>query len=333
MSTRMDAAVGSAIVLITFFIIGAGSTHAQVVPGTGSLLNMDDFEDPNWAFTFNFPKSSKEEDEQIRFPLGRASNGRWFESPKRGTPDVVKRVATPAGGLEGSTGALYLRSRDTGIPGRPSYSQKQDDFILQAKPLSISSSPNFVVRVYLPPWDQWEQRTGVSFGMRAGVQGPHTTTKQVSFGKFFFKGSRTETVTEMEPIYPGMFIQYNCPKDRNYKEDHAVIIIRAGNDGQDIVGPKIEQTGWWTFGQSHTPDSRVHYYARPGVSDLTAADLIVSTTPHSREARYFNTIFFNICSTDNGTTWSTPWIIDDPKVYHLGGNSSQMAGGRQQMRR
>ncbi len=328
----MNAAASAAIVLMTFFIFGAGSTHAQVVPGTGTLLNKDDFEDANWGFTFSFPKSSKEEDEQIRFPLGRASNGRWFESPKRGTPDVVKRVETPIGGLEGSTGALYLRSRDTGVPGQPSYSQKQDDIILQAKPLSISSTPNFVVRVFLPPWDQWEQRTGVSFGIRAGVQGPQTTTKKVSVGKWLFKGSRTETVTEMEPIYPGMFIQFNCSKDRNYKEDHAVLIIRSGNDGKDIVGPKIHQTGWWTFGQSHTPDSRVHYYAKPGVEDLTAKDLIVSTTPHGLPAQYFSTIFFNICSIDNGSIWSTPWIIDDPQVYHLGGGRQQMVGGQQQMR-
>ncbi|MEZ6050293.1 MAG: hypothetical protein R3B91_11320 [Planctomycetaceae bacterium] len=333
MATRMNAAASASIVLMTFFIIGAGSSHAQVVPGTGTLLNMDDFEDSSWDFTFNFPKSSKEEDEQIRFPLGRSSNGRWFESPKRGTPDVVKRVETPIGGLEGSTGSLYIRSRDTGIPGRPSYSQKQDDFILKASPLSISQSPNFVVRVYLPPWEEWEQRTGVSFGIRAGVQGPQTTTKQVGFGKWLFKGTRTETVTEMEPVYPGFFIQFNCTKDKNFKEDHAVLIIRSGNDGQDIVGPRIHQTGWWTFGQSHTPDSRVHYYAHPGVADLTAEDLIISTMPHSRQITYFNTIFFNVCSIDNGSTWSTPWIIDDPKVYYLGGGNRSMAGGRQQMQR
>lgn len=325
----------SLIVLVTVFIVGTTVVEAQVVPGTGTLLNTDDFEDANWSFQFAFPKSSKEEDEQIRYPLGRSANGKWFESPKRGTPDVVRRVETPAGGLEGSTGALYLRSRDTGIPGRPGMKQAQDDFILQARPLSVGYSPSTVVRVYLPPWDQWEQRTGVSFGMRCGLQGPQTKVKEASIGRKLFRRETTQVVTEIEPFYPGFFIQYNCKNDPSskYTVDHAVFIIRAGNDGRDITGPKIMETGWWTLGLSVTPDSRVHYYASPGVDDLTAKDHIVSTTPHGIPAKYFNTVFFNICSADDGQTWSTPWIIDDPKVYHLNGGSPGMASGQPGIRR
>lgn len=323
------------IILFTVFIVGTGFVEAQVVPGTGTLLNTDDFEDENWAFEFAFPKSSKEEDEEIRYPLGRANNGKWFESPKRGTPDVVRRVETPAGGLAGSTGALYLRSRDTGIPGRPGMKQAQDDFILQARPLSVDYTPSAVVRVYLPPWEQWEQRTGVSFGMRCGLQGPQETEKPARLLKRILRGKETETVTEIEPFYPGFFIQYNCARDPQYSVDHAVFIIRSGNDGRDIVGPKILRTGWWTLGMSITPDSRVHYYASPGVDDLTSRDHIVSTTPHGIPAVYFNTIFFNICSADNGRSWSTPWIIDDPKVFYFsgGGGGGGIAGGRGLIRR
>ncbi len=324
MSTGTQIATRAAIVLMTFFIVGAGPAPAQVVPGTGTLLNKDDFEDPEWDYTFNFPKSSKEEDEKIRFPLGGSSNGKWFESPKRGAPDIVKRVDTPLGGISGSKGCLYLRSRDTGIPGRPGYAQAQDDFIMKAKAVSISTSPNFVVRVFLPPWEQWEQRTGVSFGLRCGVQGPHESTKKV--GRFLFR--RNRTVTETEPYYPGIFIQYNCSKDRQYKEDHAVFIIRAGDRGQDIVGPRITQTGWWTLGVSMTPDSRAHYYAKPGVGNLTAQDHMVSTTPYGRTARVFNTIFFDVCSIDNGRTWSTPWIVDDPAIYTLSGGQNRTAARR-----
>src|SRR5690606_20573780 len=312
------------ILLVRVFIVGTDVIEAQVVPGTGTLLNTDDFEDEKWNFDFAFPKSSKEEDEQIRYPLGRSNNGKWFESPKRGTPDVVRRVETPAGGLEGSTGSLYLRSRDTGVPGRPGMKQAQDDFILQARPISVNYSPNAVARIYLPPWDQWEQRTGVSFGMRLGLQGPQTKEEEVKGIRRLFKGSRYETVTEIEPFYPGFFIQYNCKNDRtsDYSVDHAVLIIRAGNDGRDIVGPRIMQTGWWTLGMSVTPDARVHYYARPGVGDLTPRDHIVSTTPHGIPAKFFNTIFFNVCSADNGQSWSTPWILDDPQVFHLNGGGS-----------
>ncbi len=115
---------------------------------TGNLLNYDDLEDVNWGYTHNFPKSSKEEDENIRYPLGGSSNRMWTESPKRGSPDVIKRCETPAGGLAGSTGALYMRTRDSGIPGHPMNKQAQDDFILTARPCGVGYSPNYVVRVF-----------------------------------------------------------------------------------------------------------------------------------------------------------------------------------------
>ncbi len=314
------------LLLVTQLTHGAGQAHAQVVPGTGTVVNIDQFEDEKWEFTFNLPKSSKEEDENIRYPLGKSNNGKWFESPKRGTPDVVQIVQTPAGGLPGSTGALYLRSRDTGVPGRPGHEQAQDDFIMAARPMPVSYSPNFVVRVYLPPWEQWEQRTGVSFGMRAGLQGPQTKEEEVTgFGRLFRRG-RTRTVTEIEPFYPGFFIQFNSKTSPQYTEDHAVFIIRAGENGHDIVGPKITQTGWWTLGMSITPDSHVHYYAKPGVDDLTARDHITSTLPYGIPSQYFNTIFFNVVTPDNGRSWSTPWIVDDPTVYSLQGGGSQYAG-------
>lgn len=291
---------------------------AQVVPGTGTLANTDDLENPQWAYVHNGPKSSKEEDEQIRYPLGAANNNKWFESPKRGSPDVVKRVDTPPGGLAGSTGALYLRTRDSGIPGHPGGKQAQDDFILAAKPLSVGYQPNYTVRVFLPEWDQWEQRNGVTFGIRAGMQGPMTKDKEVSFGKRFLKGKRTERVTEMEPYYPGFFIQFN-PKSMpgNKDGDHAVILLRSDGMGHEVPGPKITQTGWWTFGMSVSADARCHFYASPGVDELTPQDHIYSSLPYGIRGEVFNTVFFNVCSADNGQTWSTPWIIDDPKVYYV----------------
>lgn len=315
---RANLLVGgaTAVVLIATFNTPAG---AQIVPGTGTLLNSDDFEDENWQFNFNLPKSSKEEDQQIRYPLGGSNNNKWLESPKRGAPDQVQRVATPPGGIEGSTGALLMRSRDTGIPGRPMGKQCQDDFILRARPVSLGHSPNFVVRVFLPEWDQWEQRHGVSFGIRAGMQGPQDKMEPVKGFRRLF-GQRFEKVTTREPYYPGFFIQYN-PKTAT-TEQHAVLLIRANEVGHDLPSMNIKQTGWWTFGMSITRDGRCHYYAKPGVGDLTSANYITSTLPYGIQGTYFNTIFFNVCSADNGQNWSTPWIVDDPKIFY-GGQSMQ----------
>jgi hypothetical protein len=324
---RLSGACFAAAAALSLFI---SSADAQVVPGTGTLYNTDDFEDSSWSFVFNLPKSSKEEDEQIRYPLGGSMNGLWVESPKRGIPDQVEWIATPPGGIEGSTGALLLRSRDTGIPGRPMSKQCQDDFILKAKPLSIGYTPSFVVRVYLPEWDQWEQRNGVSFGIRAGMQGPQEKLEPTRGFKRLF-GSSMETVTTTEPYYPGFFIQFN-PKSASNPAPTATLIIRANEQGQDMSARTITSPGWWTFGMSVTSDGRCHYYAHAGVADLTAADFLLSTLPYGIPGNYFNTIFFNVCSADNGQTWSTPWVIDDPKVYY-GGQSTQYAQPNQYFRR
>ena len=311
--------------LVVTALVTAGTAYAdsQVIPGTGQLVNTDDFEDTNWNFTFNWPKSSKEEDENIRYPLGQSSNRMWFESPKRGIPDVVKRVDTPTGGIAGSKGSLLIRTRDCGVPNAPGHKQAQDDIIMAAKPMSVSYTPSFTVRVYLPEWSQWEQRLGVTFGIRMGLQGPRTKEEAVGFGKFF---NRTRTVTETEPYYPGFFIQF-CPKtepSNPLKKDFALLLLRSDGMGHEIIGPRIFETGWWTFGMTVTPDGRCHYYASPGVDDLKEKDYITSAMPYNIPAQTFNTIFFNVCSPDNAQTWSTPWIIDDPKVFYIQGSGSPL---------
>ncbi len=79
------------------------SVHAQrpLLPGTGTELTSvgDDFEDPTWGYVPNDPKSTEDIDTLQRAPLGRSTNGRWFEGAKRGHPDIVRRVETPPGGL------------------------------------------------------------------------------------------------------------------------------------------------------------------------------------------------------------------------------------------
>ncbi|MBT4159507.1 MAG: hypothetical protein HOD99_11790, partial [Planctomycetaceae bacterium] len=102
-----------------------------LIPGTGSLIKngADTFEDENWKWYHRHPKSSREQDERMRSPLGKSNNGLWFEGPKRGTPDVVKRVELPAAGLEGSTHGLLVATLRAGIPGRVTYRMMQDDLI------------------------------------------------------------------------------------------------------------------------------------------------------------------------------------------------------------
>jgi len=284
-----------------------------VIPGSGVRLPAvgDDFEDERWDYISNNPKSSQDIDFAERFPIGEAVNGRWYEGAKRGHPDIVKRVATPAGGLPGSKGSLLLQSLSTGVPGRPRYQMGQDDFIADVNyrlggAIPVSRSPSVVVRVFLPPVDQWENRTGPQFGFRASLE--------ASFGLASRGVVPPSGRTVSKNCWPGMFIEFESKADeRSY--DYAYLRLRADRGGNDVRSKQITITGWWTLGFSFTPDGMVHYYARSGVGPLTEADRLASEFPYDARAESFKTFFFNVCSWDDGRSWSTPWVIDDPSVY------------------
>ena len=75
--------------------------------------------------------------------------------------------------------------------------------------------------------------------------------------------------------------------------------------------------GWWTLGMSVTPDGQVHYYAKKGVENLTRKDYLYSSLPYGYRAEKFATLFYNVVNNDDGRTWTTKWIVDDPAVYVL----------------
>jgi hypothetical protein len=287
-----------------------------LVPGTGSVVKGggDDFEDPSWQWYYNHPKSSEEQDKRLRAPTGRSRDGTWFEGPKRGTPDVVKRVELPAQGLEGSTHGLLFATRNAGIPNRVTGQMQQDDLIFNlmrattGRGMSVADSPSVVVRVYLPPFEQWENRSGPSFGFRAGCY-----THAIITGD----DHPQEGKWGLEEYWPGMFICFESSHEKRFKQDGAHLRIRGGRNGGEIMGPRITELGWWTLGLSFSPDGMVHYFASPGVDALTMDDHITSQFPYGYRTEWMKTYFFNVCTRDDGRTWSTPWVIDDPKVHFV----------------
>jgi len=293
-------------------------SEAQVVPGSGQQIIEvgDDFEDPKWTYTFNLPKASSNIDKVDRQPAGFSSNSMWFESLYRGTPDFVKRVETPAGGIPGSKGALAMQTLYSGIPGQLSNKFQQDDLIANVNQklgymLPASWTPSYVARIYVPPFEDWEKRVGSSFGFRADCQ--TIINKPTKAGKFFRTGG---TSREMEQYWPGFFFQYNAKNHPQHPDKNtATILIRSGERGEDIPGPAILHEGWWTLGMTITPDGRVHYYGHEGVANLTAKDHLYSNFPYGYKCLQTSTYFFNVVNQDDGRSWSTRWIVDDPKVY------------------
>jgi len=276
-----------------------------IVPGTGEFLKdcCDDFEDANWSYRYNFPKSSYEQDDNQRGPGGRSNNGLWNEGGKRGTPDIVRRVTTPPGGIEGSTSSLMFATMHSGIPGKYSNQQQQDDLLMLfnrrlGRSIPMAWQPSATVRVYLPEWDKWEQRSGASFGMRCDCQGRNPD------------GS-------MEEYWPGMFILYHRKTNKEGDQPSAKLTIRGDHFGRDVRSLDITEPGWWTLGMSFSSDGQIHYYAHKGVADLTADDYLMSSFPYGERCITFDNFFFNVANWDNGHTWSTPWVIDDPKIYAI----------------
>lgn len=290
------------------------------VPGTGRMLAEvgDDFEDPDWKYIPNNPKSTEDINEQQNLPVGKSQNGRWYEGAKRGHPDIVRRVETPPGGLPGSTGALLLQSLYTGIPQRPSHRMHQEDFIGNVQyrlggPLDVSSAPSVTTRVYLPPIDQWEHRSGPHFAFRAALE----TDKPKYTPRLLFASSKNK---EEDGVYwPGLFIILESKHQTGQEHDYAYFRIRADRNGNDAKGPQITTTGWWTLGMSFSTDGMVHYYARPGVEDLQASDHIGSQYPYGYRCLRFRSFFYNVVNGDDGRNWTTPWIVDDPQVFVMYG--------------
>ena len=309
--SRLASAVACGLLLS-----GTAFAARPIVPGTGTRIDYvcDDFEDTSWSFVHKFPKSSREQDENLRSPTGFSTNGLWVEGPERGQPDHMQVVPTPPGGLTGSKYSLLVRTMNSGIPGYNSFDVQQDDIVANSLAriggVPVGEMPSAVARVYLPPVDEWENRTGPHFGFRISTQTVTTSSKSAGFF-----GSRT--VTENEPYWPGLWIHFRSKGHRGAKEDSAFMTYRGDVRGNDVKCREIpvKEFGWWTMGMSVTPDGMIHYYAKPGVEDLTAADHITSQMPYGFSAQRFRTFFFDVCNRNDGKTWSTPFVIDDPEMY------------------
>ena len=302
----------------------AGRFSSQLpVPGTGKKIDYvgDQFEEAEWGFVHNMPKSSKELNERSYGPMSYSTNRRWSEGPERGQPDLLKVVPAPAGGLPGSSQALQISTLRSGIPGVNSFDVQQDDLILNVasrigSTIQSSELPSCVVRVYLPSADAWENRTGPHFGIRLGVR---TTAEKPREGLFAIG-----TEMKNEPYWPGIWINFQSETSRGVEKDSAYLTIRSNSRGGDFRSKEIpvEQFGWWTFGMSISGNGQVHYFAKPGIENLTMDDHITSQYPYGYRAERLNAFFFNICNRNDGRTWSTPFVIDDPEVFVV--NSSRV---------
>ncbi|MDX1946305.1 MAG: hypothetical protein SFU86_12970 [Pirellulaceae bacterium] len=286
-----------------------------VTPGSGIRIAKtgDDFEQLDWNYYPSSPKSSWNIDENMRVPGGISKNNLWVEAGKRGQPDMIRRVITPPAGIPGSIGSMCIQTLQSGIPGRPSGQQQQDDLLHNTqgqvgRTIPVSWTPNCICRVYMPPVSQWENRVGPTFGYRVGLLG---------WGK----------KSTNEEYWPGMFIHMERGTNKSGERTYGLrVYVRGDGYGRDLPGPVFEPEEWATLGMTCSPDGQVHFFARKGVDDLETGDCIGSYWPYSYRAHSFQTFFFNVINQDDGHSISTPWVIDDAMLYAASAPTSKIRG-------
>lgn len=275
-----------------------------LIPGTGLRIAKtgDDFEDEKFLYYPQHPKSSWNIDKEMNVPGGISVNNLWAEGGKRGTPDVVKRIPTPPGGIEGSKGCMMIQSLHPGIPGRLSHQEHQDDLLhnvegVTGSQIPVAWSPNVVCRVYIPGEAQWERRNGATFGYRIGLYG---YTPQ---GKY-------------DEYWPGIFFHMQREQTKEGKVKASILsVLRADEFGRDLPGPTFEPSSWCTLGMSMPPDGSVQFFGKPGVEDLTEKDFLGGWHCYSWRAVNFSTFFYNVINLDSGRNWGTPWTVDNAYLY------------------
>lgn len=238
---------------------------SRVLGRTDRLDNIsDDFEDPNWEY-----------DRQNHI----SSNRFWRGSPglkgsdksDRGDPEILERVTPPKDGKTGSTGALKIGTNlpdDDNNPTQDDLRTLSFEEKLERK-LTRIDQPVFIMRIWLPSFDQLEKNH--QFGFRLEAQSNDTPNS----------------------YYPSIWLRYNHilqRKDRNYVFRGSHFFFRIFYlDGSNMkyceeYGGPIKQPGWWTIAITFDENGVCYYYARPGVDAL------------SEENKIFDDIQFNIKS-------------------------------------
>ena len=240
----------------------------------------DDFEDKNWCYDYQ---------------KGGDLRGLWRRGSGRGEPELLTRVPTPDGGRSGSIGALEVRTNK--IDGNDAKSNQEDFLTVEFKQklkhsLTRTSQPVFLVRVWLPPFDEW--------------------------GNYYWFGFRQEAwLDDKNKYYPSIFL---VSDKQTISKPFFRFRIGTGV-ASDIYGGPIKQSGWWTLAIAFDEKGVGYYYARPGVSVPTENDKMFDTKQFKTNNGTANPFmdhvlysFFSLMYPPSGNE-SPRFVIDDYEVW------------------
>ena len=251
------------------------------MPGTGTKIDYvgDKFEEADWGFVHNMPKSSKELNERTYGPMAYSMNRRWAEGPERGQPDSLKVDSHAARRSAGQHAGVADHDVAVRHPGRqfqrrPARRFDHERCLANRFDDSRRASCRTVsCESICPTRSCGKIDPGPHFGIRLGVR---TTAEKPREGLFAIG-----TEMKNEPYWPGIWIHFKSETSRGVEKDSAYLTIRSNSRGGDFRSKEIpvEQFGWWTFGMSISGDGQIHYFAKPGIEDLTMDDHITSQFP------------------------------------------------------
>jgi len=276
-------------------------SEAREITGVSGVLGRfrcldslcDDFEDENWHYDYSKHTCFR------KFWRGNPDVG----GSQRGEPELLARVPTPYGGKNGSSGALEIRTNkiDSGkVPDQEDLLTIEFEEILGYK-LSRIHQPVFIVRVWLPPFDEW--------------------------GDTYYFGFRLEASSDNNgDYYPSIWLKkednYNPYIAVSIRTPQAVAMTKYYKKNLcDIPIKGINQDGWWTLAIAFDKSGVGYYYARSGSSDLREEDKIYTTTRFETEYGIkdlhmdcINYNLFKIAYPKTGNT-SPRFVIDDFEVW------------------
>lgn len=276
--------------------LGEGTIVSDVLGRTVRLNALcDDFEDKDWHY--DYQKHS-------------CYRGFW-RTDDRGDPKLLARIATPDGGKSGSTGALEIRTNNSDSNHDPN----QEDLLTVefnqklGSELTRADQPVFIVRVWLPPFDQWSKGQSLNFGFR-----------------------QTARPSNGSEYYASIWLYHNTPPVGQI-EPGPRFVFRIGTDAPDVFDGPIKQPGWWTLAIAFDEKGVGHYYARPGVDVPTEKDEMFSTVQFRPINGTDNPLmdhmgysFFSL-SRSKGDKVSPRFVIDDYEVWIVSNNKLGVGQG------
>ncbi len=277
------------LILLSALLFSTAPLRAQL-PGAGFPVAAitDDFEASGWSFNL---------------ATNLSSNGLWYGSA-RGAPEVMSRVAAPAGAPAGSSGALSVRTHF--VEQISSTSAYQEDLVSQlytsvsglGRNLTRAERPSYTARVKLPPISTWAEGYTV-FGFRTAARDPnHTGT---SNGEY----------------YPSIWFA------RWGTTAHVVARVGDGIAADQYVASFNQShldsvNGWMSLGINWDADGRAHYFAHFGTAAFIAASEVGKTnetlvnSPRRMSEMAYHFISVGHPNTNQGSETVTPdFIVDD----------------------